>query len=91
MLPLILETGTFIFLIVGGAWLINESIPYGRWTYIEQEHWKLITLCIAVVLGGLFFLADGLLSVFILRKHESLLRRLSHVAFWIVDSALTYW
>jgi hypothetical protein len=91
MLSLVLETGIFIFLIFGGAWLINEAIPYGRWAYIERMHEHILILCIAAVLGGLFLLADGLLSVFILRKHESLLRRLSRAAFEIIDSALKHW
>lgn len=85
MLPLILETGIFIFLIVGGAWLINEAIPYGRWTYIERKEWRFITVGIAFFLGVALFLADVILSRFFFKNRASLASRLSSVAFDLAD------
>lgn len=86
MLPLVLETGIFVFLIVAGAWLINEAIPYGRWTYIERKDWRFITVGIAFFLGLFLFLADAVLARFFFRNRVSLARRLSYVALELADN-----
>lgn len=85
MFPLVLETGIFIFVFVGGTWLINESIPYGRWTYIERKDWRYIIVVIAFFLGVALFLADVVLSRFFFKNRKSLASRLSSAAFDLAE------